>query len=128
MLPSGRTTTDLLKTSKFSVQLALGPAISKVKVEHWFPTPSTITWLCGMSKILTKNNLLPSHASLACQVFPTPITSKHLLCRLCQAILRAWHRLNHCHNLAETGYYSTTYKHVYNIQCLHCILCFITLV
>lgn len=34
MLQSGRTTRDLLRTSKFSVQVVLGQAIKKVKVEH----------------------------------------------------------------------------------------------
>ena len=34
MLPPGRTTIDLLRTSTFLVQLVPGPAISKVKVEH----------------------------------------------------------------------------------------------
>ena len=35
MLQSGRTTRDLLRTSKFSVQVVPGQAIKKVKVEHW---------------------------------------------------------------------------------------------
>ena len=34
MLQSGRTTRDLLRTSKFSVQVVPGQAIKKVKVEH----------------------------------------------------------------------------------------------
>ena len=34
MLISGRTTRDLLRTSKFSVQVVPGQAIKKVKVEH----------------------------------------------------------------------------------------------
>ena len=38
-MPSGRTTIDLLRTSKFLVKLVPGPAILKVKVEHCICKP-----------------------------------------------------------------------------------------